>query len=93
MREVVIIGADVRRRRLNSLFEVGQAVNVDPQLHDLLRLCSAVLDHAHPRVVTCKLQRAASSPLGGDMYANSTFQGPTHTDQQQSHRRDVKGSP
>lgn len=47
-----------------SLFKVGDAVNVDSQLHDFLCLCSAVLDNAHPGVVTCKLDRDA---FNGDL--------------------------
>lgn len=41
---------------MNSLFKVGDAVNVASKCHSLLRLCSAVLDNAHPGVVTCKLE-------------------------------------
>lgn len=71
--------------RLNSLLKVGEAVNVDPQLHDFLRPSSAVLDHAHPGVVTCKLERAAlpyeltlwSSPVYKLLSAS---RGPTHAD-------------
>lgn len=72
--------------QLNSLFKVGDAVNVDPQLHDFLCLCAAVLDDAHPGVVTCKLERAALPEeltfWSCSVYKLlSTFQGPTHTDE------------
>lgn len=43
----------------DSLFKVGDAVCVDSQLHDFLCLCAAVLDNAHPGVITCKLGRDA----------------------------------
>lgn len=82
-RGLVIVGRNWAAFHLNSLFKVGDAVDVDPQLHHLLRLGPAVLDHAHPGVVTCKLkeQRCLMSSAFSVYKLLSTLQAPTHADE------------
>lgn len=48
---------------LNSLFKVGEAPDIGPQLDNFLCLWSTVLDYTHPGLITCKLERKA---LHGD---------------------------
>lgn len=79
----VIVGRNWAAVHLNSLFKVGEAVDVDPQLHHLLRLGPAVLDHAHPGVVTCELkeQRCLMNSAFSVYKLLSTLQAPTHADE------------
>lgn len=48
---------------VNSLFKFSEAPDVAAQLDDLLSSRSTVLDHTHPGLITCKLER---KPLHGD---------------------------